>query len=81
LCYVATGKLDVYYGGIASEGGKPWDYCAALVICQEAGCVMETLHQASSELAFDLYNKSVICGISRELVDETRSVVAKSALK
>eukprot|EP00977_Amphora_coffeiformis_P015421 scaffold4510_cov183-Amphora_coffeaeformis.AAC.106 len=78
LCYVATGKLDVYYGGVGGEGGKPWDYCAALVVCQEAGCIMETLRQASTELAFDLYNKSVLCGISRDLVDETRSVIVKS---
>jgi len=80
LCYVATGKLDVFYGGVASEGGKPWDYCAALVVCREAGCIMETLRQESLDLPFDLYNQSVICGISRELVDETRSVIAKYIL-
>jgi fructose-1,6-bisphosphatase/inositol monophosphatase family enzyme len=26
LCYIATGKMDVIYAGVASEGWKPWDY-------------------------------------------------------
>jgi fructose-1,6-bisphosphatase/inositol monophosphatase family enzyme len=32
MCYVATGRLDVVYAGVANEGWKPWDYCAASVI-------------------------------------------------
>lgn len=74
LCYVATGRLDIVYSGIVSEGWKPWDYTAGLVICEEAGCVMETIHQKPN-VEFDLYGKSVICGVSRELVDDLRAVL------
>jgi fructose-1,6-bisphosphatase/inositol monophosphatase family enzyme len=74
LCYVATGRIDVVYAGIVSEGWKPWDYAAGLVICQEAGCIMESIcHTPGKD--FDLYGKSVICGISRELVDDLRHVL------
>lgn len=52
----------------------PWDYAAGLIICQEAGCVMESFHQKIGE-HFDLYSKSIICGVSRELVDETRQLL------
>ena len=74
LCYVATGRLDVVYAGVATEGWKPWDYAAGLVICQEAGCVMESIDQKSGE-NFDLYSKSIICAESRELLEEIRTII------
>ena len=43
LCYVATGRLDVVYAGVASEGWKPWDYAAGMVVALEAGCSVESL--------------------------------------
>ena len=81
LCYVATGRLDIVYAGIVNEGWKPWDYAAGLVICQEAGCIMESIHPHPTDPCgtdFDLYGKSVICGVSRELVDELRQVLLRS---
>lgn len=74
LCYVATGRLDIVYAGIINEGWKPWDYAAGLVICQEAGCIMEGINHTPGT-DFDLYGKSVICGASRELVDNLRHVL------
>jgi len=74
LCYVATGRIDVVYSGIVNEGWKPWDYAAGLVICQEAGCVMEAIQQAPGQ-TFDLYGKSILCGVSREVVDDMRKVL------
>jgi fructose-1,6-bisphosphatase/inositol monophosphatase family enzyme len=82
LCYVASGRLDVVYAGLDSEGWKPWDYCAALVIVQEAGCVMEPIvishldsnsHQTVG--VFDLYSSSVICAATPELLRECRQVI------
>ena len=77
LCFVASGRLDVVYAGLCEEGWKPWDYAAGLVICQEAGCTMETIE--AQEIpgcdGFDLYGKSVICGGSSELVSELRTVL------
>jgi myo-inositol-1(or 4)-monophosphatase len=75
LCYVATGRLDVVYAGVAGEGWKPWDYCAAVVIAQETGCVLETLDPESAGKDFDIYGKSVICAVSPELAKELRLVV------
>ena len=76
LCYVASGRLDLVYAGIVNEGWKPWDYAAGLVICQEAGCVMESIEQNGGD-EFDLYSKSILCGASRELVDECRDLLLK----
>lgn len=77
LCFVASGRLDVVYAGLCNEGWKPWDYAAGLVICQEAGCTMETIEDQETPGCdgFDLYGKSVICGVSKELVSELRSVL------
>jgi fructose-1,6-bisphosphatase/inositol monophosphatase family enzyme len=75
LCFVASGRLDVVYSGIANEGWKPWDYAAGLVICQEAGCVMESIEQDRPDHDFDLYGRSVIAACSRDLIDETRLVI------
>jgi fructose-1,6-bisphosphatase/inositol monophosphatase family enzyme len=74
LCYVATGQLDVVYAGVVNEGWKPWDYAAGLVICTEAGCVMESIDQTPGD-EFDLYSKSILCGTSRELVDECSKLI------
>ena len=77
LCYVATGQLDIVYAGIVNEGWKPWDYAAGLVICTESGCVMESIDQETPG-EFDLYSKSILCGGSRELVDECRKLLRES---
>lgn len=77
LCFVASGRLSVVYAGLCDEGWKPWDYAASLVICQEAGCTMETIEPQDTPGCdgFDIYGKSVICGVSKELVGELRSVL------
>jgi len=77
LCFVASGRLSVVYAGLCDEGWKPWDYAASLVICQEAGCTMETIEPQETPGCdgFDIYGKSVICGVSKELVGELRSVL------
>ena len=100
LCYVASGRLDLAYAGLAAEGWKPWDYCAGLVVALEAGCCMTHLRMdeydeykedkeeeedADDDLDekgnvrcgydFNLYSKSMICGVNRELVEEARTVI------
>ncbi|KAL3808634.1 hypothetical protein ACHAXA_010149 [Cyclostephanos tholiformis] len=87
-CYVASGRLDVVYAGVADEGWKPWDYCAGLVVANEAGCTMTHLIPRSGEdlvdggsgeirrgYEFILLTRSVICGVNADLVEETRRVV------
>jgi|EP00979_Chaetoceros_neogracilis_P005193 fructose-1,6-bisphosphatase/inositol monophosphatase family enzyme len=83
LCYVASGRLDVVYTGIAEEGWKPWDYCAAMVIAEEAGCTIRSLKgndfdmdgKVLNDSRFDIYSKSMICGVNETVVQECRKVV------
>jgi fructose-1,6-bisphosphatase/inositol monophosphatase family enzyme len=74
LCYVASGRLDVVYTGIAEEGWKPWDYCAGMVIAQEAGCTIQSLKGENSS-RFDIYSNSMICGVNKTVVEQCRKVV------
>lgn len=76
LCYVATGRFSVVYSGLAGEHWKPWDYCAGLVIATEAGCLMETFDQKPGE-EFDMYGTSIICAVSKELLEECREILVK----
>mmetsp|Transcript_40796 Transcript_40796/g.95702 ORF Transcript_40796/g.95702 Transcript_40796/m.95702 type:complete len:308 (-) Transcript_40796:79-1002(-) len=93
LCYVATGRLDVVFAGIGVEGWKPWDYCAAMVVVEEAGCTLRSLHGPPNKTSesefdemgevipgvyvFDIYSKSMICGVNETVVKECRNVVLK----
>lgn len=76
LCYVATGRFSVVYSGLAGEGWKPWDYCAGLVIATEAGCAMETFDQKPGQ-EFDMYGDSIICAVSKDLLEECREILVK----
>eukprot|EP00970_Alexandrium_tamarense_P010209 scaffold2048_cov204-Alexandrium_tamarense.AAC.30 len=88
LCYVACGRMDVVYTGMAEEGWKPWDYCAGLVVAMEAGCNMSHLMirdekdandagALKSGYEFNLYSSSMICGVNEEVVDQCRKVVVR----
>jgi myo-inositol-1(or 4)-monophosphatase len=74
LCYVASGRIDVVYAGVAGEGWKPWDYCAGHVVATEAGCCMESFQQGPNE-TFDLYADSVICAVGPSLLKEVRAII------
>jgi fructose-1,6-bisphosphatase/inositol monophosphatase family enzyme len=75
LCYVASGRMDVVYAGVAGEGWKPWDYCAGYVIAKEAGCALESIH--ATEQLFDLYSDSIICAAGDSLLREVRSIITR----
>jgi myo-inositol-1(or 4)-monophosphatase len=83
LCYVASGRLDVVYTGMAEEGWKPWDYCAAMVIAEESGCTIRSLKgndfdehgNVLLDSKFDIYSKSMICGVNKKVVEQCRTVV------
>eukprot|EP00804_Cyclotella_cryptica_P016009 CCRYP_004167-RA/>CCRYP_004167-RA protein AED:0.09 eAED:0.09 QI:103/1/1/1/0.75/0.6/5/573/348 len=86
LCYVACGRMDVVYTGMAEEGWKPWDYCAGLVVAVEAGCEISHIKKRNEDdLAgdktlrkgydFNLYSKSMVCGVNSDLVEQCRQVV------
>lgn len=73
LCYVASGRLDAVYTGLTTEGWKPWDYCAGMVIVEEAGAVIRCL--AKEDDVFDIYGKDMICAVNQSLVKECRKLV------
>eukprot|EP00557_Chaetoceros_sp_GSL56_P000020 CAMPEP_0176495982 /NCGR_PEP_ID=MMETSP0200_2-20121128/10954_1 /TAXON_ID=947934 /ORGANISM="Chaetoceros sp., Strain GSL56" /LENGTH=349 /DNA_ID=CAMNT_0017893911 /DNA_START=51 /DNA_END=1100 /DNA_ORIENTATION=+ len=86
LCYVASGRLDVVYTGITEEGWKPWDYCAGMVIAEEAGCTIQSLKRGDvnyhggfadncNSKRFDIYSSSMICGVNSTVVEQCRNVV------
>ena len=90
ICYVATGRFDVVYTGIAEEGWKPWDYSAAMVIAEESGCTIRSLIGNPGSDIFDEFNEkgevvegsqfnvyasSMICGVNKTVVEECRRVV------
>jgi len=87
LLYVATGRIDVVYAGVAGEGWKPWDYCAGLVFVKEAGAVVEAIDPPPLPAAktgeatttttneFDLYSDSIICAVGQSLLEEVRQVI------
>jgi len=88
LCYVASGRIDVVYTGLDVEGWKPWDYCAAMVVVEEAGGVIRSLRDEGGTFEefdeggrlvvgskFDIYSSSMICGVNSTVVEECRNVV------
>jgi len=96
LCYVAAGRLDVVFTGIGNEGWKPWDYCAAMVIVEEAGGTLRSLYGAPGRpsaadefdaegrvvpgsYVFDIYSRSMICGVNDTVVEECRNVILQGA--
>ena len=50
LCFVACGRIDAVFAGVAGEGWMPWDHCAASVIVLEAGGVMRPIEQGAGAL-------------------------------
>jgi myo-inositol-1(or 4)-monophosphatase len=77
LCYVATGRIDVVYAGVAGEHWKPWDYCAGYVVATEAGCVVESIQGPE----FDIYSGSIICAVGSSLANEVRKIITTEAAK
>jgi len=87
LCYVASGRVDVVYTGIDEEGWKPWDYCAAMVVVEETGCIIQSLKETTtcdqgdnlgtplSHSKFNIYSSSMVCGVNASVVNECKNVV------
>lgn len=68
MCYVAMGRVDAVYCGVAGEGWKIWDYAAASVVVEEAGGVLKDLGGGK----FEICGESMLCaapGIVDELLE------------
>lgn len=72
---------------MAEEGWKPWDYCAGMVVAEEAGCTIRSLktNNGVSDFdiegkvipgrKFDIYSSSMICGVNSTVVEQCRKTV------
>lgn len=63
LCYVAMGRADAVYCGVAGEGWHPWDFAAGVIIAREAGASITKLDGSP----FDLEVRSMACATSNIL--------------
>jgi len=72
LVYVAAGRVDGVYCGVAGDGWKPWDYAAGSVVASEAGATMSDLRGEE----FDVFGTSMVCAgseaIARKIVGAAR---------
>jgi fructose-1,6-bisphosphatase/inositol monophosphatase family enzyme len=72
LCYVACGRLDALWTGVAGEGWQSWDYCAGALFVEEAGGVLSNL---GSEPGFRVTDKSCIAASTPDLCEDIRSTL------
>lgn len=76
LAWVACGRANAFAVGVHNDGGKPWDYCAGVVVAEEAGVTFRRLDSRSYSSnvvdggAFDIYSKSCVCASTAALADE-----------
>ena len=81
LAWVACGRANAFAVGQHNEGGKPWDYCAGLVVAEEAGVTFRRLDRrsyapaASADGSFDIYSKSCVCAGTAALADDIVRII------
>lgn len=71
LAFLACGRVDAVYCGVAGNGWKPWDYAAGWLLVTEAGGVLSTLDGDE----FHTYSRSMIGASTPHLLDEVRNVL------
>eukprot|EP00968_Pinguiococcus_pyrenoidosus_P005862 scaffold385_cov305-Pinguiococcus_pyrenoidosus.AAC.9 len=79
ICWVAAGRCDAVYAGVAHEGlckgWMPWDYCAGVVIGEEAGAVFKKFDGTDFDI---FYRKDFLC-CTPGVLDELRGVLNQAA--
>ena len=63
MCEVASGQTDLYL----HEGISAWDYCAGIVICREAGCVVKDTNLVDE---VDVFGRKIAVCSSKEQLNE-----------
>ena len=71
ICLVATGALD---GWIDFNSHGVWDYLASVLVCQEAGVIVEEFSQRSLVVTEYAEKRTPLVASSKELMAELRSV-------
>jgi fructose-1,6-bisphosphatase/inositol monophosphatase family enzyme len=74
LCAVAQGRIDAFvmgeYGALA-----PWDYLGALLVCTEAGAVVDDLHRHGLVTRDPTARRSVVAAATPALLTEVVGAV------
>lgn len=73
LCYVAAGRLDAVYAGVAGERWWPWDYAPGVLLVAEAGGVLCCVDGQP----FHTHAESVLAAATPELRNELLEVINK----
>ncbi len=71
ICLVATGALD---GWIDFNSHGVWDYLASVLVCQEAGVLVEEFQFRDLVVTEYAEKRTPLVASSRELLDELRAV-------
>ena len=71
ICLVATGALD---GWIDFNSHGVWDYLASVLVCQEAGVIVEEFSQRGLVVTEYAEKRTPLVASSKELMAELRSV-------
>jgi myo-inositol-1(or 4)-monophosphatase len=71
ICLVATGALD---GWIDFNSHGVWDYLASVLVCQEAGVLVEEFQFRDLVVTEYAAKRTPLVASSRELLDELRAV-------
>jgi len=70
LCYLACGRVDALY----AEGWFPWDYCAGMLIVEEAGGTLSTFDGSPFHLEAD----NILGASSVDVAGELRTALAQA---
>ena len=71
ICLVATGALD---GWIDFNSHGVWDYLASVLVCQEAGIIVEEFQSRDLVVTQYAEKRTPLVASSKELMAELRSV-------
>ena len=79
LCFVACGRLDTMYLGVAGEGGKIWDYAAgALLVLEAGGFVSDCFGKVGADRI--LHSESILASATADLHQEMAATLLKTVI-
>uniref|UniRef100_A0A7S2BWH7 inositol-phosphate phosphatase n=1 Tax=Octactis speculum TaxID=3111310 RepID=A0A7S2BWH7_9STRA len=71
LCWVACGRVDAVYAGVAGEGWSCWDHAAGSLLITEAGGVVTQLDGSQ----FQVDDKTILACATNELRSRIQGLV------
>ncbi len=74
LCAVASGSMDAYVD-VTKDGLAPWDYLGGLLICREAGAVVEEVRDRDLVLTETGHRRSPCAAATPDLLEALRAAV------